>query len=111
MKTDDVASLATRAAKDHSLIPTADRPVAGRGGRGRLDELERAVCFGEPDLRPPTWEEVVAALVDEEEGLCHRSARFTEADVVEHLCAVSGGRLTARPGPNGPSGSETHGVS
>ena len=85
------------------MILTAYRPVAGRGGRGRLDELERAVCFGEPNLRLPTWEEMAAALVDEEEGLCHRSARFTEADVVEHLCAVSGDRLTARPGPNGPS--------
>ena len=39
--------------------------------------------------------ELTAALVDEEVGLCARDARFTEADVVEHLCASSGGRLTA----------------
>ena len=42
----------------------------------------------------PGWDEVVAALVDPETGLCSRSARFTQADVVEHLCALSGGRMS-----------------
>ena len=44
-------------------------------------------------LEPPGWDEITAALVDPEVGLCSRSARFTKADVVEHICAVSGGRL------------------
>ena len=52
------------------------------------------MCWGDPDLAAPGWEELTAALVDAEIGLCARSARFTEADVVEHLCALSGGRLT-----------------
>ena len=32
-------------------------------------------------------------LIDPEVGLCAHSARFTHADVVEHICALSGGRL------------------
>ncbi len=44
--------------------------------------------------RRPSWDEVAAALVGPETGLCSRSARFTAADVVEHICAVSGGRLS-----------------
>ena len=51
-------------------------------------ELERRVCWGEPELVPPSAEELTAALVDPETGLCSRSARFTEADVLEHLCAL-----------------------
>ena len=47
-----------------------------------------------PRLARPGWEEVTAALVDAEVGLCSRSARFTEAHLVEHLCAMSGGRLS-----------------
>jgi conjugative relaxase-like TrwC/TraI family protein len=35
------------------------------------------------------------ALVAPETGLCSGSARFTAADVVEHICAISGGRLSA----------------
>ena len=46
-------------------------------------------------LVPPGWDEVTTALVDPEVGLCSRSARFTQADVVEHICAISGGRLSA----------------
>jgi hypothetical protein len=98
MRADDKASLATRPAKDHSLTPTL---LAGRWQQEAVqvglavgEELDRMVCWGEPELVPPTWEEVTAGLVDEETGLCARSARFTEADVVEHLCAFSGGRLT-----------------
>ncbi len=55
--------------------------------------LEQRVCWGEPALEPPGSEEVITALVDAEVGLCSRSARFTKADVVEHLCAISAGRL------------------
>jgi hypothetical protein len=99
MQADDAASLATRPAKDHALTPAllADRwrRETAEVGLSMGRELDRAVCFAEADLAPPSWEEVVAALVDEEAGLCGRDARFTEADVVEHVCAVSGGRLTA----------------
>ena len=87
-------------AKDHSLTPTAaGRPVAleeaTEVGLAVGDGLDRAVCWGDPDLAAPGWDELTAALVDEEVGLCARDARFSEADVVEHLCAASGGRLTA----------------
>jgi hypothetical protein len=46
-----------------------------------------------PDLEGLGWEEITAVLVDPEVGLCAHSARFTHADVVEHICAVSAGRL------------------
>jgi conjugative relaxase-like TrwC/TraI family protein len=98
MRADDEASLATRPAKDHSLTP---KLLAGRWrqeatelGMRLGEDLDGAVCWGEPDLAPPGWQELTSALVDEETGLCARSARFGEADVVEHLCALSGGRLT-----------------
>jgi conjugative relaxase-like TrwC/TraI family protein len=98
MQADDEASLATRGAKDHSLTPTM---LAGRWrieaeqvGLAAGQALERMVCWVEPVLPAPSWEEIVAVLVDPEAGLCSRSARFTRADVVEHLCAVSGGRLS-----------------
>ena len=60
MKTDDVASLATRAAKDHSLIPTADRPVAVEAAEAGLTSWSGRSASAS-HLRPPTWEEVVAA--------------------------------------------------
>ena len=56
-------------------------------------ELERPVCFANPDLEGPAWEEITEALTDPEVGLCAHSARFTHADVVEHICALSSGRL------------------
>ena len=59
-------------------------------------DLEAKVCWRESPLAAPTWEELAAALVDPETGLCARSARFTHADVVEQLCAMSGGRLSSR---------------
>jgi conjugative relaxase-like TrwC/TraI family protein len=97
MQADDEASLATRRGKDHSVTPSL---LAGRW-RKEADEvdlavgsdLEEAVCFGDPDLVGPGWEEIARALVDPEVGLCAHSARFTHADVVEHICALSGGRL------------------
>ena len=98
MRADDQASLATRTGKNHSLTPTL---LAGRWqaeadqvGLAVGADLEAGVCWREPPLAPPTWEEVAAALVDPETGLCSRSARFTHADVVEQLCAHSGGRLS-----------------
>ncbi len=98
MQADDEASLATRTTKDHSLTPSL---LAGRWqheaeqvGLGIGADLDRAVRGDRPLLEPPNWEEVTVALVDPEIGLCSRSARFTKADVVEHLCAISGGRLS-----------------
>ena len=97
MQADDEASLATRSGKDHTLTPSllADR---WRNEAGEVDlavgaELERAVCSRTPGLGAPGWEEISRALTDPEVGLCARSARFTHADVIEHICALSGGRL------------------
>jgi conjugative relaxase-like TrwC/TraI family protein len=97
MRADDEASLATRSAKDRSLTPSL---LAGRwqGEAAQVAlatgaDLDRAVCGDRPGLEAPGWDEVSAALVDPESGLCSRSARFTKADVVEHLCALSAGRM------------------
>ncbi|MGP8221736.1 MAG: MobF family relaxase [Acidimicrobiales bacterium] len=98
MQADDEASLATRSPKDHSLTPSL---LAGRWereaeqvGLAVRTELDRAVRRGGPVLDRLGWEQMTATLVDPELGLCSRSARFTKADVVEHLCAISGGRLS-----------------
>ena len=65
------------------------------------------MCFANPGLEAPAWEEITEALTDPEVGLCAHSARFTHADVVEHICALSGGRLDLRrrspPWPTGSS--------
>ncbi len=94
---DDVASLATRAAKDRGLTPNAlvDRwkDEAARTGLPVGGALDRAVCFGAPDVEAPSFETLAGLLVDPDAGLCARSARFSEADVVEHLCAHAAGRL------------------
>ena len=98
MQADDEASLATRIGKDHSLTPSL---LAGRWedeasqvGLPIGADLDRAVCGSAPALVRPGWDEITAALVDPEQGLCSRSARFTNADVVERICAISGGRLS-----------------
>lgn len=97
MAADDEASLATRTGKDHTLTPSL---LAGRWRREADEaglpvgaELEKAVCFRTPGLERPSWEEISQALIDPEVGLCAHSARFGHADVVEHICALSGGRL------------------
>jgi conjugative relaxase-like TrwC/TraI family protein len=97
MAADDEASLATRKGKDHLLTPSL---LAGRwrGEAGEVDlavgwDLDKLACFGNPGLEGPGWEEIGPALVDPEVGLCAHSARFTHADVVEQVCALSGGRL------------------
>jgi hypothetical protein len=97
MQAGDEASLATRTGKDHSVTPILLAERWRREARA-VDlavgtELERAVCFANPDLQGPGWEEITEALVDPEVGLCAHSARFTHADVVEHICALSGGRV------------------
>jgi conjugative relaxase-like TrwC/TraI family protein len=97
MQADDEASLATRAAKDHALTPGL---LAGRwhnkaeqAGLVVGADLDRIVCGVGGLLDRPDWDEIAAALTNPEVGLCSRTARFTKADVVEHLCSVSGGRL------------------
>ena len=98
MQSDDEASLATRTRKDHSLTPTLlqgrwrDEAAAVVLATGT--ELEEAVCWNEPAPEAPGWDDIAATLVDPEVGLCSRSARFTASDVVEHVCAISGGRLS-----------------
>ena len=98
MRADDEASLATRTAKDRSLTPSLLtgrwQGEAGQVGLVTGADLDRAVCGHRSRLGAPGWDEVTAALVDPETGLCSRSARFTQADVVEHLCALSAGRLS-----------------
>ena len=98
MQADDEASLATRTRKDHSLTPTLLQgrwlEEAAAVGMATGPGLEKAVCWKEPATGAPGWDEVAAALVSPETGLCSRLARFTAADVVEHVCAISGGRLS-----------------
>jgi conjugative relaxase-like TrwC/TraI family protein len=95
---DDVASLATRAPKEPGLTPNSlvDRweTEAAEAGLAVGRALERAVCFGAPDVEAPSFETLAGLLVDSDVGLCARSARFSEADVVEHLCAQAAGRLS-----------------
>ncbi len=98
MRADDVASLATRVAKDRSLTPArlaeqwaTEAAAAGLPVGGRLDAAVRAASRRVEAL---SFDEVSRALVDPEAGLCSRSARFSEADVVEHICAMAAGRLT-----------------
>ncbi len=98
MQADDEASLATRTTKDHSLTPALLEgrwhEEAAAVGVATGTELEEALCWKEPATEAPGWDEMAHTLVDPEVGLCSRSARFTAADVVEHICALSGGRLT-----------------
>lgn len=98
MQANDAASLATRPRKNHSLTPTrlAERwdsegiAVGLESAAGVeaavVGRRQRAV-----ELRP---DDVVAGLLDPETGLCANDARFSEAKVVERICAASAGRLT-----------------
>jgi conjugative relaxase-like TrwC/TraI family protein len=98
MQADDEASLATRTAKDRSLTPTLLvgrwQQEAEQVGLATGDGLDRAVCRAAGLGVAPGWGEITAALVDPEIGVCSTSARFTKADVVEHICALSAGRLS-----------------
>ena len=100
MRADDAASLATRPRKDGSLTPEALRArwqaEADEIGMPAGHALEAQVCGRIiPMLRPRLeWDDVVDALIEPEEGLCARRARFNEAHVVEHIAALGGGRLT-----------------
>ena len=98
MRADDVASLATRVAKDRSLTPARLTEhwatEAGAAGLPTGRRLDAAVRSPVRRVETLSFEEVAQVLVDPEVGLCSRSARFSEADVVEHICAMSAGRLT-----------------
>jgi len=99
MRADDRAARATRDRKDKTLTPerlrdrwrgeaeavglrpgvAVDNLVIGR-------QLEPARTLGEA--------EICSALVDPATGLCAMQSRFGEAQVVERVAAISGGRLT-----------------
>jgi conjugative relaxase-like TrwC/TraI family protein len=97
MRADEAASLATRASKDHTMTPAnlIGRWVAEAGEVGLPlgANLDASVLHAgrHAEAVDWTWDEVVACLVDEDAGLCAHAPRFTEADVIEHLCALSGG--------------------
>ncbi len=97
MRADDAASLATRPAKDHALTPTL---LAGRWadeaaavGLEGPEAVEAAVVGRDPGVGLGA-DEVVAGLLDPHTGLCANDARFSEAKVVERICAAAAGRLT-----------------
>ena len=98
MRAGHVASLATRPAKDRSLTPErlrdrwADEATAA--GLGDPATVEYAVLGRAGVSRAVTFDEVAAALVHPETGLCANDSRFGEAHVTEKVAAVGGGRLT-----------------
>jgi len=100
MWADEAAALATRPRKDASLTPEVlrERWQAEVEGIGMPTghALEAQVCGRTiPMLRPRLeWDDLVGALIEPEEGLCARRARFNEAHVVEHIAALGAGRLT-----------------
>ncbi len=98
MRADDAVSLATRPRKDHSLTPNllAERWEAeGRAvGLGSAAVVEAAVLRRRTSSVELSSDEVVAGLLDPDTGLCANDARFSEAKVVERICAASAGRLT-----------------
>jgi conjugative relaxase-like TrwC/TraI family protein len=98
MRADDAASLATRPRKDHSLTPTllAERweTEACALGLDGPKAVEAAVVGRRTQAVGLSADEVVAGLLDPETGLCATEARFSEARVVERICAASSGRLT-----------------
>jgi len=100
MRADEAASLATRPRKDGSLTPEVLRErwqsEADVVGMPTGHALEAQVCgLTISELRPRVeWDDVVDALVEPDEGLCARQARFNEAHVVERVAALGAGRLT-----------------
>ena len=101
MQADDEASLATRTGKDHSLTPSL---LAGRwqsgGGRGRAGGRRRSGAGGVLRRPGPGG----AGLGGDQPGAGRSRGRAVRprrpgspsADVVEHICALSGGRLDRR---------------
>ncbi|MGH8973294.1 MAG: MobF family relaxase [Acidimicrobiia bacterium] len=99
MKADEAASLATRPRKDGSLTPDALRErwqaEADAIELPTGHALEAQVCGRTlAELRPRLeWDDTVDGLIDPEEGLCARRARFGEAHVIERVAALGAGRL------------------
>jgi len=106
MRADHLASLATRPDKDRSL--TSER-LRDRWTEEATDvdldraKVEAAVLGRATRPTPLTFDEVVDALVGPETGLCANDSRFGEAQVVERVAALGGGRLPgerySRPSP------------
>ena len=100
MRADEWASLATRPRKDGSLTPEVLRErwqtEADAIGMPTGHALEAQVCGRIiPELQPQVeWDDLVDALIEPDEGLCARRARFNEAQVVERVAAFGAGRLT-----------------
>jgi hypothetical protein len=97
MRADDAASLATRLPKDRTLTPEVLRE-RWQAEAAEIDlptgtALAAQVCGRALPGAEATPEEVLARLLDPEEGLCARSARFGEAHVVEAVAALGAGRL------------------
>jgi hypothetical protein len=91
------ASLATRLPKDHSLTPEVLRErweaEAAEVDLPTRTGLAAQVC-GRALLRAEvTMDEILAHLLDPEDGLCARSARFGDAHAVEAVAALGAGRL------------------
>jgi conjugative relaxase-like TrwC/TraI family protein len=98
MRADDDASLATRPRKDHSLSPAllAERWEAeARAVALESEAVVEAEVVGRRTISVELKsDEVLAGLLDPDTGLCANDARFTEAKVVERICAASAGRWT-----------------
>src|SRR4051794_1516981 len=94
-RADDEASLATRGRKDLRATPAMLR---GRweGEAADIDlaleeALERVVCARRQAPEPWSYNDLVSALVDAENGVCAHAPRFSEPNVVEHVAALSAG--------------------
>jgi conjugative relaxase-like TrwC/TraI family protein len=100
MRADEAASLATRPRKDGSLTPEVLRrrwqTEADGTGMPTGHALEAKVCDRTaPELMPRVeWDDLIDVLIEPDEGLCARRARFNEAHVVERVAAFGAGRLT-----------------
>ncbi len=98
MRADDRASKRTRQPKDRTVTAEALRDrwageatTVGLTPGPAVDDL---VVGRQLEHTKPLEEDMFAALVDPETGLCATDSRFTEAHVVERIAAMSGGRLT-----------------
>ncbi len=90
-RADDAASLATRVAKDKGLTPAR---LVGRWEDEATDaglavgrDLDERVCFGERTAGPLGFEQVTAALLAPESGMCgHGTARGSRRPMLSSTC-------------------------
>ncbi len=96
MRTDDQAALATRRPKDRHLTPAllqqAWEAEARTVGLDSPEQVERLVVARDSVPAELSQDDVFAALVDPDIGLCAKEARFGEAHVYERVSALSQGR-------------------